>query len=232
MQRIAIAVVIGLLTGSAWAEGKKVKVKGTLRTGVVTIGAETTGIVVQTKKWAYELAVGKDRKRRRKARQLDGKAVVVTGTPTVRPGVEVRERRIIAARTLKAADEEEAGRSQQELGRFFADDPAASPRVQAPADVGGFLDHPLQALRQQPGGVPAGMSPTQPANLLDVHPPPFPPAPPAGAKGQLVLHSKDVVGHAVPPGHRDPPCEGVEPLVTVLLVTRIAEGQPPGDLAK
>jgi hypothetical protein len=87
-------------------EPKKVEVKGKLHTGVVAIGGETTGVVVETEKeGSYELDLGKDKELRDKADKLDGKAVVVAGTLTVRKGVEVKERRIIAVGSLKAADD-------------------------------------------------------------------------------------------------------------------------------
>ncbi len=84
--------------------GKKVEVKGTLRTGVVAIGGETTGVVVATKGGTYELELGKDKALRRQAEKLNGKAVLVAGTLEVRKGVEVKERRIITVTSLAAAD--------------------------------------------------------------------------------------------------------------------------------
>jgi hypothetical protein len=85
--------------------GKKVEVKGTLRTGVVAVGGETTGVVVATKAGTYELELGKDKDLRRQAEKFNGKAVVVAGTLEVRKGVEVKERRIITVTSLTAADE-------------------------------------------------------------------------------------------------------------------------------
>ena len=46
-----------------------------------------------------------DKEMRAKAKQLNGKTVVVTGTLTVRKGVEVKERKIVTVMTLKPADE-------------------------------------------------------------------------------------------------------------------------------
>jgi len=84
---------------------KKVEVKGTLRTGVVAIGGETTGTVIDTKAGRYELELGKDKALRAKARRLDGTPVVVAGTLEVRKGIEVRQRKIITVTSLKGADE-------------------------------------------------------------------------------------------------------------------------------
>jgi hypothetical protein len=86
---------------TAGRPAQKVELKGKLRTGVVAIGSETTGTVLDTDKGRFELDVGKDRGLRAGVPQLDGKAVVVTGTLTVRKGVEVAERRIVAVRTLE-----------------------------------------------------------------------------------------------------------------------------------
>ena len=83
---------------------KKMEWKGTLRTGVVAIGGETTGTVLETKDGKFELDLGKNKELRDRAAKLSGKPVIVTGTLTVRKGVEVKERRIIAVSDLKAAD--------------------------------------------------------------------------------------------------------------------------------
>ena len=97
--------LVFLLALVARAADKEMRVKGTLRSGVVAIGGETTGTVVETKEGNYELDLGKNEVLRRKAEKLDGRAVVVTGTLTVREGVEDKQRRIITVSSLKAADE-------------------------------------------------------------------------------------------------------------------------------
>ncbi len=80
----------------------KVEVKGTLQTGIMAIGGETTGTVIKTKSGTFELELSKELQAQ--ADKLNGKTVVVTGNLTVRPGVEVRQRSIITVATLKAAD--------------------------------------------------------------------------------------------------------------------------------
>jgi hypothetical protein len=100
---VGVAWCLVLSAGGAEKKAKKVEVKGTLRTGVVAIGAETTGIVIQTKKGTFELDLGKNNKLRKEAKKLNGKVVVVTGTLEIRKGVEVKERKIIRVATLKAA---------------------------------------------------------------------------------------------------------------------------------
>jgi hypothetical protein len=86
-------------------EPKKIKAVGTLKTGIVAAGGETTGIVLTTKDTTYELDFGKDKELRKKAPTLNGKMVEVTGVLRVVKGIEVKERRIIAVTTLDPAKE-------------------------------------------------------------------------------------------------------------------------------
>ena len=75
--------------------------EGTLQTGVMAIGGETTGTILKTKSdGVYELQLKTD-ELRKLAESLNGKIVVVTGEYKPRPGVEIRERRIIEVETLK-----------------------------------------------------------------------------------------------------------------------------------
>jgi hypothetical protein len=78
-------------------------VTGKLATGIMAIGAETTGVTITTaQRQTYELDI-KDAALKRTADGLDGKEVTVTGTLTIKAGVEVAQRRIIAVKTLEAA---------------------------------------------------------------------------------------------------------------------------------
>ena len=85
------------------ADYVKVEIRGTLQTGVIVIGGETTGIVVRSGGSAWELDLGGDAELKKRAEQLDGKIVVVTGIYRRQKGVEVRERHIVAVATLVAA---------------------------------------------------------------------------------------------------------------------------------
>lgn len=78
-----------------------VTVVGTLRTGVVAIGGETTGTTITAKGITWELALGDDPRLRKLAQQLDGKRVVVRGSLERRKGVEVKERWIVTVRSLR-----------------------------------------------------------------------------------------------------------------------------------
>lgn len=86
-----------------WKHEKRVELTGTLRTGIVAVGGETTGIIIETKESKYELDFGKDKELRQKAEKLNGKAVTVAGTLEIRKSVEVKERKIVAVARLEEA---------------------------------------------------------------------------------------------------------------------------------
>ena len=70
---------------------------GTLKTGVVAMGGETTGVTLD----ANELDLHGDAALTKAATSLDGKPVTVTGYPTVKKGVEMgKDRHIIVVSTL------------------------------------------------------------------------------------------------------------------------------------
>jgi hypothetical protein len=107
---LAVAVLLTALSALTADEApkkgqaKKVEMTGTLKTGIFAIGGETTGTIIQTKKeGSFELDFGKNKELRALAERLDGKQVTVTGTLTIRAGVEIRKRRIIAVETMKEA---------------------------------------------------------------------------------------------------------------------------------
>jgi hypothetical protein len=85
-----------------WA--KDTEYTGVLKTGVSGIGGETTGIVLETAdKQTYELDVHGDKALVQATTDLSGKDVTVTGYPTTKKGVEVKERHIIVVSTLVKA---------------------------------------------------------------------------------------------------------------------------------
>ncbi len=109
LARSVVAVALVLCVGSlAFAADKddpkdsyfKVTAKGTLKTGVVAIGGETTGILLMTKDLTVELDI-KDKDVLKKAEGLNGKVVTVTGTFAIKPGVEVKQRLILTVESLK-----------------------------------------------------------------------------------------------------------------------------------
>jgi hypothetical protein len=85
------------------ADYVKVEIRGTLETGVIAIGGETTGIVVRSAGSAWELDLGGNAELKQQAEQLNGKTVVVTGVYRRQKGVEIPERHIVAVATLVAA---------------------------------------------------------------------------------------------------------------------------------
>ncbi len=107
MQKCFLTICVLLLTAisihAAEAEAKKVEFTGKLKTGIMAIGGETTGTIIETKDGKYELQLGKNAELRAKADKLNGKQVTVTGTLVVRPGVEVKERKIVTVATLTEA---------------------------------------------------------------------------------------------------------------------------------
>jgi dienelactone hydrolase len=72
-----------------------VTVVGTLHTGIVAIGGETTRTTITAKGVTWELDFGKHADFRQSAENLDGKKVQVSGTLERRPGIEIRERWIV-----------------------------------------------------------------------------------------------------------------------------------------
>jgi len=79
----------------------KVEVRGTIRSGMVAIGGETTGTVVTARGATWELDLGQVPDGPRRAKALDGRAVVVRGSLEVRPAVERRERVIVTVTSLE-----------------------------------------------------------------------------------------------------------------------------------
>lgn len=80
-----------------------VTVVGTLRTGLVAIGGETTGTTITAKDITWELDIGKNAELKAASEKLDRKLVTVSGTLERRAGVEIKERWIVTVKSLKAA---------------------------------------------------------------------------------------------------------------------------------
>src|SRR4051794_29529553 len=76
-------------------ESITVTVVGTLRTGIIAIGGETTGTTITAKGIKWELDFGKNADLRAAAEKLNGKQVTVTGILERLPGVEIKERWIV-----------------------------------------------------------------------------------------------------------------------------------------
>jgi hypothetical protein len=81
----------------------RVEIRGTLRTGMMAIGGETTGTVVSARGATWELDLTQLPEGHRRAESLDRRRVLVKGSLEIRPGVERRERAIVAVTSLEPA---------------------------------------------------------------------------------------------------------------------------------
>jgi hypothetical protein len=113
-------IALPLLAATGFAQGKaddegsvQVTITGTLRTGVLAVGGETTGTTVTAKKIRFELEFGKNQALREAAEKLDGKKVVVQGSLERRTGVEVRQRLIVTVTRLQEAGKAESKAERQ-----------------------------------------------------------------------------------------------------------------------
>jgi len=82
---------------------KKVKLTGTIKTGIAAIGGETTGTIIETKEGNYELQVSKEL--RKEVDALNKKLAVVTGTLETKKGLAVKLRKIVTVETVKAVED-------------------------------------------------------------------------------------------------------------------------------
>ena len=83
-----------------WARDQEVK--GDLKTGVLAIGGETTGVELGTADHQmFELDLHGDEALTKAAGDLNGKPAVVTGYVVTKAGVEVRERHLLVVVSLK-----------------------------------------------------------------------------------------------------------------------------------
>ena len=101
---ISVILMCGAMLAADLApaeESVTVTVVGTLRTGIIAIGGETTGTTITAKGIKWELDLGKNAELRAAAEKLDAKQVTVTGTLERRAGIEVRERWIVTVTSLK-----------------------------------------------------------------------------------------------------------------------------------
>ena len=99
-----------------------VRIVGTLRTGVMAVGGETTGTTVTAHQITWELEFGKDAALRQAAEKLQGKKVTVQGSLERLPGVETKERWIVAVSALQPVadasfDVDPATRLHAKVGR-------------------------------------------------------------------------------------------------------------------
>jgi hypothetical protein len=103
MAWLAGLVAMTMAGAGAGEDSIDVVVRGTLRTGIMAIGGETTGTTVTARGATWELDLRGRPEWKARAESLHGRRVVVTGSLEVRPGVERRLRSIVTVKTLEAA---------------------------------------------------------------------------------------------------------------------------------
>ncbi|NND96542.1 MAG: hypothetical protein HKN47_04335 [Pirellulaceae bacterium] len=118
-----------------------VTVVGTLRTGIIAIGGETTGTTITAKGITWELDLGKKAEIRQAAEMLTGKKVIVRGSLERRKGVEVQQRWIVSVTGLQVTDGEIF---KSPNGKIYPSHWGAPPRAQT------------RDLRNLPGGFGRG----------------------------------------------------------------------------
>ena len=79
----------------------KVEIQGKLQTGVLAIGGETTGTLIQANGVQWEVDLGNDRMLVSLAEKLNGKTVMLTGKLRVQQGIETGKRWIVTAASLR-----------------------------------------------------------------------------------------------------------------------------------
>jgi hypothetical protein len=99
----ALVCCLNVWPAMAAEESIQVDVVGTLKTGILAIGAETTGSTITAKGVTWELDFGKNEKLRAEAEKLNGKLARVKGSLERRPGVEIKERWIVTVSELADA---------------------------------------------------------------------------------------------------------------------------------
>jgi len=108
---LALAVAPVFLPAALAASDKdddvyiKVDIKGKIRTDVVAIGGETTGITIQVKNVTWELDLGDNKEFHELAKKLNGQLALVKGTYHEVPGVEIPQRHIVKVDDLKPAEQ-------------------------------------------------------------------------------------------------------------------------------
>jgi len=111
MKNKLLILLAGLVAVSAYAgEGQSaiedaidVTVVGTIRTGILAIGGETTGTTITAKGITWELNLGNAPYLRETAESLNGRKARVRGGLERRRGVEIAERWIVTVSELQGA---------------------------------------------------------------------------------------------------------------------------------
>jgi hypothetical protein len=81
-------------------EGQRITVSGTLHTGIVAIGGETTGYAIETADGRM-IELQLNRAQQQRANRLDGRQIEVTGRLTIVQGVERPDREVIIVERMR-----------------------------------------------------------------------------------------------------------------------------------
>jgi hypothetical protein len=91
------------MAAGAGDDSIEVVVTGTLRTGIMAIGGETTGTTITARGATWDVDVRGEAALARRAEALSGKRAVVRGTLELRRGVERPQRYILTATAIEPA---------------------------------------------------------------------------------------------------------------------------------
>jgi hypothetical protein len=100
-RRILTVRSLDARTDAGRAESIGVVVRGTIRTGIMAIGAETTGVTITAGAVTWELELSGSQLDA--ADRLNGGKAIVAGSLRRQGGVEIRERPVVRVRSIKPA---------------------------------------------------------------------------------------------------------------------------------
>lgn len=117
MRNFWCCLLAGLIPVIGWAGGEpatsgesiEVAVVGTLQSGIMAIGGETTGVTITAKGITWELDLGDSAELREAAESLSGSTVLVRGELERRAGVEIPVRWIVTVTDLSRPPEPHPG---------------------------------------------------------------------------------------------------------------------------
>jgi len=99
-----LTILLGIaLLAAAQGQANQLTLTGTLQTGVMAAGAETTGVTLTVSNQAYELDLPTN-DLKKIADSLNGKQATAKGTLTLKQGVELKQRRILTVSSLEPAN--------------------------------------------------------------------------------------------------------------------------------
>lgn len=101
VRRILTADALKPDAGAGRGQSIDVTVHGTLKTGVMAIGAETTGVTITSSAATWELDL--DGQQLKVATKLNGRKAIISGRLRHAGGVEIKNRWVVKVRSIKGA---------------------------------------------------------------------------------------------------------------------------------